>query len=198
MDSGVLVGVASVWQSWGHVLTAALLALPVMAGTVAALVRWRTSRGAARDEALRRSLAEVGAVAGTLPWLWMVLTPTSGDRELALVPFRDVAELFGEPPATVVVQVGGNLLVLAAFGAFLPMRVPALARPSRIAAAAAATSATIELLQYALHLGRVSSVDDVLMNTTGALIGALLTRRWWPNDRPPAVNVRFGSRSRRT
>jgi hypothetical protein len=168
-----------VWQSWGHVLIVAMLALPGVALAMAGLVRWRTSGGTARGTALRRSLAEVGAIAGTLPWLWMVLTPTSGDRAVAPVPLRDLVALLDARPITAIVQVGGNLLVLAAFGAFLPVRFAALARPHRIAAASAGMSATIELLQYVLHLGRVSSVDDVLMNTAGATIGALLTHRWW-------------------
>jgi glycopeptide antibiotics resistance protein len=161
------------------VIVASVLALPVAVLIVIVLLRWRTSSGIAPREALRRSVAEVGAVAGTLPWLWMVLTPTSGDRQVTLVPLRDIAELASAPPVVAVVQVGGNLLVLAAFGAFLPVRFAALARLHRVAATAAGVSATIELLQYVLNLGRVSSVDDVLMNTTGALIGALITRRWW-------------------
>lgn len=169
----------TVWERWGHVLIVAALALPVVALAVAALVRWRTSGGTARGVARRRSLAEVGAAAGTLPWLWMVLTPTSGDRELALIPVLDLVDLVGERPVTVLVQVGGNLLVLAAFGAFLPMRFGSLARVHRVAAASAGASVTIELLQYVLNLGRVTSVDDVLMNTVGALIGAVLTRHWW-------------------
>jgi VanZ like family len=172
--------VVNIWRSWGHVLVAALLAVPVMVAAVLALVRWRISRGAVPTVAWRRSLAEVGAVAGTLPWVWMVLTPTAGERRLALVPFRDLVDLSGARPATVVTQVGGNLLVLAALGAFLPMRFAALARFPRVAAVSAAASVTIELSQYVLDLGRVTSVDDVLVNTAGAMIGAVVLRRWWP------------------
>jgi hypothetical protein len=168
--------VTIIGRGWGLVLVAVL----VTALAVAALVRWRTSRGTVREVALRRSLAEVGAVAGTLPWLWMVFTPTPRGRRVALVPLRDVADLFvAGPAATIVAQVGGNLLVLAAFGAFLPMRFAALARLGRMAVASAAASVTMELLQYVLNLGRVTSVDDVLMNTAGGVLGAMLTRRWW-------------------
>jgi glycopeptide antibiotics resistance protein len=155
-----------------------LLALPVMVVTAAVLVRWRTSRGGARRVAFRRSLAEVGVVAGTLPWLWMVLAPGTGGRRVALVPFRDLVDLFRAGPATVVVQVGGNLLVLAAFGAFLPMRFAVLDRLWRVGVVSAAAAVTLEVLQYVLDLGRVTSVDDVLVNTTGAVVAALLTRRW--------------------
>jgi glycopeptide antibiotics resistance protein len=159
------------------VLTAAALALPLAALTVFALVRWRTANGMAWPA--RYSLAEVGAVVGTLPWLWMVLTPKPGQRGVALVPLRDLVELLDGRPVTLVVQLVGNLLVLAAFGAFLPMRFAVLARMHRVAAAAVGASTTIEVLQYALDLGRVSSIDDVLVNTVGALLGAALSRRWW-------------------
>jgi hypothetical protein len=169
-----------VWRSWGHVIVATILALPATALAVAALARWRVSRGWARSEATRRSVGEVGAIAGTAPWLWMVFTPTSGERHVVLVPLRDLVELAaGARPSTVIVQVGGNLLVLAALGAFLPMRSATLARAPRVVLVAAGTSALIELLQYVLDLGRVSSVDDVILNVTGAVIGATLTRRWW-------------------
>ncbi|GAA2796039.1 VanZ family protein [Saccharopolyspora taberi] len=164
----------TVWQSWGHVLLAAAFALPPAVLAVVVLARWR----AGSEGAVRRSVAEVGAVVGTLPWLWMVLTPRPGEPELALVPLRDlVDQLYGRPVAATV-QIAGNLLVLAAFGAFLPMRFAALSRPHRIAVAAAAVSLAIELLQYALRLGRVSSVDDVLLNTAGAVLSSLLTQRW--------------------
>lgn len=169
----------NVWQNWGHVITAAMLALPVVVIAVLALTRWRTSSGLPPGTALRRSLSEVGLVAGTLPWLWMVLTPRPGEQDVTLVPLQDLSALLTARPATVIVQVGGNLLVLAAFGAFLPVRFTALARLHRVVAAAAGVSATIELLQYSLHLGRVSSVDDILMNTAGATVAALLTHRWW-------------------
>jgi VanZ like protein len=171
--------VVVVWRSWGHVIVAAVLALPVIVLVVVALARWRTATGTPRGTAVRRSLAETLAVAGTVPWLWMVLTPVPGRRAVVLVPLRDLITLFSAQPSTVIVQVGGNLLVLAAFGAFLPVRFATVARLGRVAAAAAATSVTIELLQYVLHIGRVSSVDDVLVNTAGAVIGAAITRHWW-------------------
>ena len=48
-----------------------------------------------------------------------------------------------------------------------------------VAGLAAAGSATVETLQWALDLGRVSSADDVLLNTAGAVLAALVTRHWW-------------------
>ncbi|MDX3385650.1 VanZ family protein [Streptomyces niveiscabiei] len=60
----------------------------------------------------------------------------------------------------------------------------------RVAAIAALLSTAVEITQYALAVGRVSSTDDVLLNTAGAVVGALLTRNWWrprSTDRPETV-----------
>ncbi|QYC45698.1 VanZ like family protein [Nonomuraea coxensis DSM 45129] len=69
-----------------------------------------------------------------------------------------------------------------------PLRTAAMASPGRVAAVAAAFSVLVEVLQLALRLGRFSSVDDVLLNTAGAVIFALVTRRWWAG-RIPAGSV---------
>ncbi|MFD1503922.1 VanZ family protein [Streptosporangium lutulentum] len=118
-------------------------------------------------------------VIGTAPWLWMILTPGKGEAGLSLIPLKDLSAMLQGPVETAFVQVGGNLLVFAALGAMLPVRSARFASLARIAGVAAAASLTVELLQYGLRLGRVSSVDDVLVNTAGAALAAIVTRRWW-------------------
>ncbi|WP_243845107.1 VanZ family protein [Mumia sp. ZJ1417] len=49
----------------------------------------------------------------------------------------------------------------------------------RTVAVAAVCSVLIETAQYVAQQGRVSSVDDVLLNTAGAGLAALASRRWW-------------------
>jgi hypothetical protein len=169
---------ADVWREWGGVIVASLLALPAVALAAAALAAVRRRRGMAPRVAWWRSVAEVGTVAGTLPWIWMILTPKDAPRGVHLTPLRDIAAQLTDP-ATLVVQIGGNLLVFAALGFFAPIRWPALAGPGRLFAVAAAGSILVELAQYALDLGRVSSVDDVLVNALGAALASLLSRRWW-------------------
>lgn len=44
----------------------------------------------------------------------------------------------------------------------------------------------VEVAQYVLRLDRVSSVDDVLLNATGAWLAALASRRWWRDASTPA------------
>jgi glycopeptide antibiotics resistance protein len=77
------------------------------------------------------------------------------------------------------VQVVGNLLVFAALGFLTPVRFAALASIPRVLALAGSCSVLVEVAQYVLQLHRVSSVDDVLLNTAGAGLAALASRRWW-------------------
>jgi hypothetical protein len=159
--------VAGVWQQWSGVLVASAVGLPLAGILVAVLVR--------AGRPARYAFAEVYLIAGTLPWLWMILTPDPyGARRVNLIPLHDLTELKARD---LVVQIGGNLLVFAALGALLPVRFP-VGTPT-VAVTAAAAAVTVETLQYVLALGRVSSVDDVLLNTLGAVLAAQATRRWW-------------------
>ena len=151
-----------------------LVGLPLAALVVWALARRR--RAADGTSAWRMSLAEVGMVYGTVPWVWITTMPGEGagvvPGRLSLVPLRDLLTM---GPLGIV----GNLLVFAALGFFAPLRFAALASVPRILAIGAGCSVLVEVAQYVLQLDRVSSVDDVLLNTAGAGLAALASRRWW-------------------
>jgi hypothetical protein len=163
---------------WLPVVALSVAAVPVGLLVARLLARRAVARGAPAALARRRALADVGMVGGTLPWVWMILTPLPDSRHLNLVPLRDLGEVLVDDPVRAFFQIGGNLLVFAAFGfcAAARWRLPVGA----VLALAAAGSVAVETLQYALALGRVSTVDDVLLNTAGAGLAALLSRRWWP------------------
>lgn len=76
-------------------------------------------------------------------------------------------------------QVVGNPPAFAALGAPLPVRTARPASHRRVATVAAAASALVEILRYAPRPGRFSSVDDVPLDTAGAVPAAAVTRRWW-------------------
>jgi hypothetical protein len=155
-----------------------LLALPFAAGVAVALARLRMRLGTSASWAWRSSFAEVGMVVGTVPWVWMILTPDPGHpRGKNLIPFHDLANQFHVGLAFAAVQIGGNLLVFAALGFFLPIRWPV--GPGFVLGVGVACSATVEILQWVLRLGRFSSVDDVIVNATGAVLAAALSKRWW-------------------
>ncbi|MFC5186912.1 VanZ family protein [Actinomadura harenae] len=156
--------------------------LPVAALVVGVLARRRRAAGVPTALARRWSLAEVGIVYGTVPWVWMILLPGShpgADPRVSLVPLRDLFAILSGSPVTATAQIVGNLLVFAALGFFCPQRFPALASVPRALALGAGCSALVETAQYVLRLDRVSSVDDVLVNAAGAGLAALASRRWW-------------------
>lgn len=89
-------------------------ALPLAALAVWVLVRRRSTTGP-RARAWKTSLADIGIVYGTLPWVWMIMLPggRAGDvpGRVSLVPLRDLVSMS-------TTQVIGNLLVFAALGFF--------------------------------------------------------------------------------
>ena len=166
------------WHGWfgtfNGVALITVAALPLAALAVWALARRRSATGT--TQAWRMSLAEVGIVYGTVPFVWMTMMPGSGaglvPGRVSLVPLRDLVTM---GPVGVV----GNLLIFAALGYFAPMRFAALASVPRILALGAGCSVLVETAQYVLRLDRVSSVDDVLVNAAGAMLAALASRHWW-------------------
>ena len=71
---------------------------------------------------------------------------------------------------TTLLQLVGNLLLLAPLAVLAGIRWPALASPRRLAAAALAAAVGIELLQWLLPLGRVVSPVDAVLNAAGAVL----------------------------
>jgi hypothetical protein len=175
------------FDTFNGVVLMTLAALPLALLVVWVLARVRRAAGVAPARAWRMSLAEVGMVHGTVPFLWLTMMPGAGPgtaaRRVSLVPLRDLVTMGP-------LGIAGNLLVLASLGFFAPMRFAAPASVPRILALGVGCSALIETAQYVLWLDRVSSVDDVLVNTVGAVLAALASRRWWrtaaevPSDRP--------------
>ncbi|MEV4947207.1 VanZ family protein [Streptomyces sp. NPDC053755] len=162
------------FDTFNGVVFMTLVSLPA-----AALVVWlsaRRRRRAGVPSPWRRSLAEVGMVHGTLPFVWMTMMPGGGGdtvpARVSLVPLRDLVTMGP-------LGITGNLLVFAALGFFAPMRFAATASVPRVLALGAGCSVLVETAQYVLRLDRVSSVDDVLVNAAGAVLAGLASRRWW-------------------
>ncbi|WP_327266531.1 VanZ family protein [Streptomyces sp. NBC_01232] len=162
------------FDTFNGVVLMTLVAVPLGVLVAWALARRRRAAGIAG--AWPMSLADVGMVHGTVPFVWMTMMPGSGagivPGRVSLVPLRDLVTMGP-------LGIGGNLLVFAALGFFAPMRFAALGSLPRILALGAGCSVVVEAAQYVLRLDRVSSVDDVLVNAAGAALAALASRRWW-------------------
>ncbi|MFD6313280.1 VanZ family protein [Streptomyces nigra] len=177
------------YDTFNGVVLMTLVTVPLAVLVAYALAWRRQKRGV--PAAWRLSLAEVGMVHGTVPFVWLVLMPGAAAGQVpgrvSLVPLRDLVTMGP-------LGITGNLLVFAALGFFAPMRFAAPASVPRVLALGAACSVLVETAQYVLRLDRVSSVDDVLVNTAGAALAALASRRWWrvparPSSHTSAVHT---------
>ncbi|WP_350325993.1 VanZ family protein [Streptomyces katrae] len=132
-----------------------------------------------------RALAMLAAFAGTvlfsLVLAHVTLEPSAASAGLVHSNTRPGASigpyLDGASVREAVVQLGGNVLLGVPFGVLLPVLLPQARGLLRVGAVTAAVMTLVELVQGALVTGRAFDVDDVILNTAGALLGYLLLGR---------------------
>ncbi|MFI1172335.1 VanZ family protein [Streptomyces melanogenes] len=111
----------------------------------------------------------------------VTLTPSPASRDLAgsnLRPGHSLRQYADDYTFLAACrQVGGNLLLGVPFGLILPVLVRRRLRAVRVLLYTVVVMVFIELAQGALVEGRAFDVDDVLLNTSGALLGYLLLGR---------------------
>ncbi|MFF9765745.1 VanZ family protein [Streptomyces sp. NPDC053086] len=74
-------------------------------------------------------------------------------------------------------QIGGNVLLGVPFGVLVPVLAPRARGMLRVLVLTALVMLMVELAQGALVTGRAFDIDDVILNTSGALLGWLLLGR---------------------
>ncbi|MER6183640.1 VanZ family protein [Streptomyces sp. NPDC001652] len=74
-------------------------------------------------------------------------------------------------------QIGGNLLLGIPFGVLVPVVAPRTRGVLRVLLLTAVVMLLVEFAQGAMITGRAFDIDDVILNTTGALIGYVLLGR---------------------
>lgn len=111
----------------------------------------------------------------------LTLQPSPASEALThsnLRPGRSLRAYLDQPELRdAVKQIGGNLVLGIPFGVLLPLLVPGTRGILRVILLTAAAMLMVELVQGALITGRAFDIDDVILNTTGALIGYLLLGR---------------------
>ena len=106
---------------------------------------------------------------------WLTLTPAGGAGWAWGAPLTELRwYATGLDSEATVLQLAGNLALLVPLAVLAVLRRPRLGTPPRLAALAVAAGAGIELLQWALPLGRVVSPVDAALNASGALAAGLV------------------------
>jgi glycopeptide antibiotics resistance protein len=172
--------------SFGVLVPVTIIALPFALFAWRLLTNWR-SRSRPAWVAASTSGLDVGIVLVALEILALTMMPmgSAGTSSLHLMPGSDILTEFADDGS--LWQIAGNLVLLAPLGVLVPLRVPALRSISRITMVAFIVSVGIELTQYVLHAGRITSTDDVLLNTLGVAAGATLTCGWVRRPAPLAI-----------
>ena len=107
----------------------------------------------------------------------LTLVPTPGVNERQLVPIVHIIGGLRSPTDTdELLNVVGNTLLFLSLGAALCLLG---FRVRTTVLIAFSLSALVEITQLFVS-GRTTSVDDVLLNTLGALLGRALLSRWAP------------------
>ncbi|MER7948826.1 VanZ family protein [Streptomyces sp. NPDC096079] len=145
------------------------------------------------------ALAAMVAFAVVLSRLTLEASPESVPLTHSnLTPGRSIRNYLDQPGfMETVKQLGGNIALGVPFGILLPLLSRSARGFVRVALVTAATMLLVELVQGALVTGRAFDVDDVLLNTTGALLGYVLIGRrlgravhprprphWWKRRSP--------------
>ncbi|WNE97250.1 VanZ family protein [Streptomyces luomodiensis] len=165
----------------------------------------RDSFGSRVARALVLLLAFVCMVGFAVGLAKATLVPSPGSVDLVHTNLRPGQSLrtYLDQPAfrDTVKQIGGNVLLGVPFGVLLPMLVPKARGAVRVVVVTALVMVAVETAQGLIVEGRAFDIDDVILNTTGALLGyvvvgrrlgrALHPRRhhWWHRwtQRPPAA-----------
>jgi glycopeptide antibiotics resistance protein len=111
----------------------------------------------------------------------LTLQPSPASEALThtnLRPGRSLQAYLDQPALRDAVrQIGGNILLGVPFGVLVPVVAPRTRGVLRVLLLTAAVMLMVEFAQGALVTGRAFDVDDVILNTAGALVGYLLVGR---------------------
>ncbi|WP_461080705.1 VanZ family protein [Streptomyces deserti] len=111
----------------------------------------------------------------------LTLEPSPASESLThtnMRPGRSLRAYLDQPELRdAVKQIGGNLLLGMPFGLLVPLLAPRTRGILQVILLTATVMLLVEFAQGALVTGRAFDVDDVILNTTGALVGYLLLGR---------------------
>ncbi|MER5532769.1 VanZ family protein [Streptomyces mirabilis] len=126
-------------------------------------------------------LAFVAMVAFAVALARLTLEPSPASKALIhtnLHPGSSLRAYLDQPALRdAVKQIGGNVVLGVPFGVLVPVLIPKARGILRVLLITAVVMLLVELVQGTLITGRAFDIDDVILNTSGALVGYLLLGR---------------------
>jgi glycopeptide antibiotics resistance protein len=121
------------------------------------------------------SVSNAALVASVAAIAVLTLAPVQQDNDVRLRPFSEIGEAFLEPDLGLLLESAANVLLFVPFGAALRLRGLGIGTTALLGLL---VSAAIEGAQLLFVSGRTTSVDDLLLNTTGAVLGSAVLSLW--------------------
>jgi glycopeptide antibiotics resistance protein len=135
------------------------------------VVCWRRHGGDPLREVVAALLFGWSLYVAALTFFPMTIIFYDWHGRFSLVPFESTLDLVRYADArTAFRNIGGNVLLFVPFGVLLPLLFERLRRPWPLAWRAAVIAGAIEVGQLVTRV-RATDVDDVILNTVGALVG---------------------------
>jgi glycopeptide antibiotics resistance protein len=165
------------YLAWFLAAVPGFLWLAAMIALLSGIIAWWRARRLGWRAALNATLPDtvllVALAAIVVLTLGRPLDPQV--ERVNLIPFRDLLwALDGQVElAVAVTELVANVLLFVPLGSALAVRHPG-ASTWWIAGVAAAVSLAVEVAQAVMDAGRLADVTDVLANTIGAAVGAML------------------------
>ncbi|MDP2183416.1 MAG: VanZ family protein [Actinomycetota bacterium] len=160
--------------------------IPLLVGTPFVVI-WcaaRLIRGASRSRVALEALFALYVLGLLGVTLFPILLGTPPEDVLGggiadsvnLVPLRSLAGIIGVGHRQVLRQIGGNIVLFVPLGVMGPLLWPRMRSIGGLLVVGVVASVTVELLQLAqlgahVAFARSVDIDDVLLNTCGALVG---------------------------
>ncbi|MFF5483560.1 VanZ family protein [Streptomyces sp. NPDC012935] len=143
-----------------------------------------------RARAVAMVLAFAGMMAFGMVLTRLTLEPSAASAPLIhsnLRPGDSIRNYLAQPAfRDTVRQLGGNIVLGVPFGLLLPVMAPRTRGLARVLAVTVTIMVLVELTQGIWVTGRAFDIDDVILNTTGALLGyVVLGRRLGHAVHPP-------------
>ncbi len=115
-------------------------------------------------------LTYVGLVMTLIGMALVTMLPSNNPEKVtSFIPFLSIIETWEYATTRAIINsLLMNIILFVPFGFFVYLLIR---KPLLTIIFAFLTSFSIELLQYMLPIGRISNVDDVLLNTIGGFIG---------------------------
>lgn len=161
-------------RNFHYVLPLVILLLPAVILVGFLIYRKRRKRLAVKD-ALTTVLIDMflllsvaGILIVTLFPRRIVYAPVAA--RVQIIPFADVTNI---SPYVLIENIVFNILLFIPFGFFASWRLSSAKVLRRILPMGMCFSLCIELLQLLMPIGRSTTVDDIILNTLGTVIGSL-------------------------